>query len=115
MSESANNDQNNHEGESQNSRIQANENSQQHPRDDPTVAIEVSSSVEDPNYWKNLVTELMKRIPAAPLGSQVLPEHPPRADKLADRVARRNPKVYDGSLDPVELEDWIRGMEKILQ
>jgi len=55
----------------------------------------------------------MKRIPAAPSGSQVLPEHPPRSDKLVDRVARSNPKVYDGNLDPIELEDWIRGMEKI--
>ena len=56
MSESANNDQNNQEGVSQNTRTQANENSEQHPRDDPTVAIEMSSSVEDPNYWKKLVT-----------------------------------------------------------
>jgi len=77
------------------------------------VALEASGSVEDSNYWKNLVIELMKMIPAAPLGSQVLPGHPSRADKLADRVARRNPKVYDGNLDPVELEDWIREMEKI--
>ena len=77
------------------------------------MALEASGSVEDPNYWKNLTIELTKRIPNAPLGSQVLPEHPPRSDKLADRVARRNPKVYDGNLDPVEVEDWIRGMEKI--
>ena len=77
------------------------------------MALEASGSVEDPNYWKNLVIELIKRIPAAPSGSQVLQEHPPKSDKLADRVARRNPKVYDRNLDPVELEDWIRGMEKI--
>jgi len=32
---------------------------------------------------------------------------------LADRVARCNPKVYDGSYDPVVLEEWIREMEKI--
>ena len=77
------------------------------------MALEASGGVEDPNYWKNLVIELMKRIPAAPLGSQVLPGHPLRSDKLPDRVARRNPKFYDGNLDPTELEDWIRGMEKI--
>jgi len=29
------------------------------------------------------------------------------------RVARCNPKVYDGSYDPVVLEEWTRGMEKI--
>ena len=38
---------------------------------------------------------------------------PLKEDKLADRVARRKPKVYDGSYDPVVLEGWIRGMEKI--
>lgn len=113
MSESANHDQNNPGGESQNSENQVNENFQQNLSENPTVAREVSGSVEDPNYWKNLVIVLMKRIPAAPSGSEVLPEHPPRSDKLVDRVARRNPKVYDGNLDVVELEDWIRGMEKI--
>jgi len=77
------------------------------------VALEASGSVKDLNYWKNLVIQLMKRIPAAPSGSQVFPEYPPRLDKLADRVALGNPKVYDENLDPVELEDWIRGMEKV--
>jgi len=112
---SANNDQNNQGGDSQNSGNQENENSQQNFSDDPTVALEVSGSVEDPNYWKNWVIELMKRIPAAPSGSQVLPEYPPRSHKLADRVAQRNPKVYDGNLDPVELEDWIREWKRSLQ
>jgi len=28
-------------------------------------------------------------------------------------VARRNPKTYDGKYDPMELEEWIKGMEKI--
>ena len=32
---------------------------------------------------------------------------------MADRVARHNPKVYDGSYDPVVLEEWIREMDKI--
>jgi len=49
----------------------------------------------------------MKRIP------QVHAETPPKEDKLADRVARCNSKVYDGSYDPAVLEEWIRGMEKI--
>ena len=39
--------------------------------------------------------------------------NPPKEDKLVDRVARCNPKTYGGSYDPVELEEWIRGMEKI--
>ena len=77
------------------------------------MALEAYSSVEDPNYWKNLVTELMKRIPTAPSGSKLLPEQPPRSNKLANSVARCNPKVYDRNLDPVELEDWIRRMDKI--
>ena len=40
-------------------------------------------------------------------------ENPHRDDKLADRVARRNSKVYDGKYEPVELEEWVRGMKKI--
>jgi len=32
---------------------------------------------------------------------------------LADRVVRRNPKVYDGSYDPVVLEECIIEIEKI--
>jgi len=40
-------------------------------------------------------------------------EIPPKEDKLENRVAQHNPKVYDGKYDPVELEEWIRGMEKI--
>ena len=76
MSKFANNDQNNQEGKYQNPGNQVNENSQQNLSEDPTVALEASGSVEDPNYWKNLITELMKRIPAAPSRSQVLPEHP---------------------------------------
>jgi len=49
----------------------------------------------------------MKQIP------QVSTETPPKEDKLVDRVARRNPKVYDVTYDPVVLEEWIREMEKI--
>jgi len=49
----------------------------------------------------------MKQIPQVPT------ETPPKEDKLADRVTRRNPKVYDGNCDPVVLEEWVRGMEKI--
>jgi len=33
------------------------------------------------------------------------PENPHKPNKLADKVARCNPTVYDGKLDPVELED----------
>jgi len=55
----------------------------------------------------------MKRIPIAPPAPPVPPENPPKSDKLADKVACRNSKVYDGNLDPVQLEDSIRGIEKI--
>ena len=58
-------------------------------------------------YWQALVAELMQRIPPAP------PVNPPKEDKLADRIARHNPKTYDESYDPVELEEWIKSMEKI--
>ena len=49
----------------------------------------------------------MERIP------QVSTETPPNDDKLADRVVRHNPKVYDGNYDLIVLEEWVRGMEKI--
>ena len=113
MSEPVNNNQNSKEDEPQGSSNRINKNSQQDPSGDPTLALEVSSTVEDPNYWKNLVIELMKRIPPASPTTPVPPENSSKSDKLADRVAQCNPKVYDGNLDPVELEDWIREMEKI--
>jgi len=49
----------------------------------------------------------MKRIFPAPSGI------PPKDDKLVDRVAQCNPKVYDRKYALVELNEWIRGMEKI--
>jgi len=67
----------------------------------------LTSNLGNPSYWLALVAELMKRI------LQVPTEAPPKEDKLADRVARRNPNVYNGSYDPVILEEWIKGMEKI--
>ena len=51
----------------------------------------------------------MKQIPPIP------PEGSSKPDDVADRVAKCNPKMYDGKYDPVELEEWIRGMEKILR
>jgi len=71
------------------------------------IPSELGNNIRDPNTWPALVAELMKRIP------QVPNETPLKEDKLADRVAQCNPKVYDGSYDPVVLEEWIRGMEKI--
>ena len=38
---------------------------------------------------------------------------PHKDDKLVDRVAWRNPKVYDRMHKLVELEEWIQGIEKI--
>ena len=75
--------------------------------DVPPSLSELANNLGNPGYWTILVAELMKRIPQVPT------ETPPKEDKLADRVARRNPKVYNGSYDPVVLEEWIRGMEKI--
>jgi len=49
----------------------------------------------------------MQRIPPAP------PINPLKEDKLVNRLTRCNPKTYDGSYDPVELEEWIRSMENI--
>jgi len=66
---------------------------------------------KDPNnsiYWQALVVELMQHIPL------VLLINPPKEDKLVDRVARCNPKTYCRNYDPVKLEEWITGMEKIL-
>jgi len=73
----------------------------------PPTPSELANNIGDSNYWPALVAELMKWIP------QVSTETPHKEDKLADRVARRNPKVYDGTYDPVVLEEWVRGMEKI--
>jgi len=66
----------------------------------PRIPLEFANDIGDPNYWLALVAELMKRIP------QVLIETPPKDDKLAHMLARRNPKVYDGNYDPVVLEEW---------
>ena len=59
-------------------------------------------------HWQALVAKLMQRIPPVPL------VNPPKEDKLADKVAILNPKTYGETHDPMKLEKWIRGMEKIL-
>ena len=38
---------------------------------------------------------------------------PSKTDKLENRIARYNLKVYEGKYHPVELEEWIRGIGKI--
>jgi len=73
----------------------------------PPIPSKLTNNIGDPNYWPALVAELMKWIPQVPT------ETPPKKDNLADRVAQRKPKVYNGSYDPVVLDKWIRGMEKI--
>ena len=65
---------------------------------------------EDPNnsiYRHALMAKLIQLIPS------VAPINPPKEDKLVDRVTRQNPKTYGRSSDPTELEEWIRGVEKI--
>ena len=49
----------------------------------------------------------MQRIPPAP------PINLPKEDKLIGRVARRNPKTYGGRYNPMELDEWIKTIEKI--
>jgi len=61
----------------------------------------------NPVYWQALVSELMKHIPLVP------PVNPPKEHKLVDRIVWHNPRTYGESYDPVELKEWIRGMEKI--
>ena len=102
MSESVNNNQNIEEEEKQDERAPAPEEPQQNP-----VILETSSSAVGPEYWQNLVIKLMKRNPPIP------PKGPTKPNNAADRVAKRNPRTYEGKYDPVELEEWIRGMEKI--
>jgi len=73
----------------------------------PPILPKLANNVGGPNYWLVLVAELMKRIPPVPTKTS------PKEDKLADRVARRNPTVDDGTYDLVVLEERVRGMEKI--
>jgi len=73
----------------------------------PLIPPELANNIENPNYWQTLVSELMKQIPLAP--SKILPID----EKLSYRIARCNPKIYDAKYDLVELEEWIRRMEKI--
>jgi len=73
----------------------------------PPIPSELANNIGDPSYWLALVAELMKRIPQVPT------ETSSKEDKLADRVVWCNLKVYDGSYNPVVLEEWVRGMEKI--
>jgi len=39
-------------------------------------------------------------------------KNPLKEDKIVDGVAEE-PKTYDGKYDPVELEEYIRGIKKI--
>ena len=78
MSKSMNNNQNSKEDEPHGSCNRVNEDPSQDPSGDPTVALDVSISLEDPNYWKNLVIELMKRIPPVSFAPSV----PPKPSKV---------------------------------
>jgi len=73
----------------------------------PPIPLELANNIGDLNYWLALIAELMKRIPQVPTKT------PPKEDKLVDRIAHCNSKVYDRTYDPVVLEEWVRGMEKI--
>ena len=73
----------------------------------PPIPTKLANNIENLNDWLILTVELMKQI------HQVRTETLPNDDKLADRVARCHPKVYDEKYDPVELEEWVWGIEKI--
>ena len=47
------------------------------------------------------MTEITKKL------NEVEPEKPGSEAKFFDRVAKRNPKVYEGKEDPMILEEWI--------
>ena len=87
MSEPVNDNQNRKEDEPQGSSNQVNKEPQQDPSRDPIVALEVSSSMKDQKYWKNLVIKLMKRTSPASPTPPIPPENSSKSDKLADRVA----------------------------
>ena len=59
---------------------------------------EFANNIGNLNHWPASVAKLMKQIPQVPT------ETPPKYNELADRVARRNPKVYDRNYDPLVLE-----------
>jgi len=73
----------------------------------PPIPPEFANNIGDLNYWSALVAELMKQIPQVPT------ETPPKDDKLVDRVAWYNSKVYDRNYGPAPLEEWVRGITKI--
>jgi len=64
-------------------------------------------NLDNSNYLQTLVYELMKHIPPVP------PKKTPEEDKIGDRVALCKPNTYDWNYNLVELEEWIRGKEKI--
>ena len=73
----------------------------------PPVPPELANNIGNPNYWLSLVAKLTKQIPPVTI------ENPPKEDKMADRVAWRNPKVYDGKHYPVVSQEWLREVKKI--
>jgi len=73
----------------------------------PPLSPKFANNIGNLNYWLTLVAELMKRIPQVPTKT------PPKHEKLVDMAARCNLEVYCGVYDPVLLEEWAMGMEKI--
>jgi len=61
----------------------------------------------EPELMAKIMTEITKKL------KEVEPEKTESETKFFDRVAKRNPKVYEGKEDPMILEEWIRQMEKI--
>ena len=95
---------------------------QNSPAETPRRSQEAISAARDPDNSANIrslvdglssdlmakiVTKITKRL------KEVEPENLGSETKFFDRVAKRNPKVYEGKEDPMILEEWIRQMEKI--
>ena len=68
----------------------------------------MSGEPYNPTYWQALIAKLMQCIPPTTHAT------PPKEDKLADGVARRNRKTYSGSYDPVDLKNALEAWRRIL-
>ena len=77
---------------------------------EPISALRDSANIKnlvdglDPELMAKIMTEITKRL------KEVEPEKLGSETKFFNRVAKRNPKVYEGKEDPMILEEWIRQM-----
>ena len=82
-------------------------------------AVSIPQGLENPGgpcgLLEGLDPELLAKIVAKV--TQKLKNADSKADRKGnkhfERVAKQNPKTYDGKEDPIILEEWVRQMEKI--